>query len=1250
MADVSRSDLDPADIVSRDELALALTRLRERRGMTVRDVAQAAGLPLATVGGYFSGRHLPPLAAMDQFTRLLALLDVPDDDLHAWVSVTSRLRRAPGRRPMSALAPYRGLAAYQPEDVALFFGREALTEELVARVDGGLGTPLVVIGSSGSGKSSLLRAGLAANLMAQGRRVAIVTPGADPPAALAEAVGELAGVAGDVLIVDQFEEVFTAGEGSRAVDVVDLLASVHAGGVVVVLGVRADFLDRILEVEGLTEWFTENHMPVGPMSAESLRRVVVEPARVVGVDVEDALVEVLVAEAKAGSRWSTGPGLETGVLPLLSHVLYASWSAAPGRRLTLAQYREAGGFAGSIAKTAEEVYTGLSAEQRVVAGRTLVRLVHVRDGVADTRRILDPREIGSPVAIEVVAAFVDARLLVSDHGRVQISHEALLSAWPRLRTWLEADRDGLRTHTRLSEAVQHWLISGRDPDLLYRGSALDAAQTWATAGDHRDDLEGAERQFLDASLAAQRHGAAVKRLSARRLRMLAAGLAVLTVTTAGFAAAAVAQKRQATDERDLAVSRQLAVTAQSLADTDPALAGQVAVGAYVTADTVEARSALFSASASTPVARLAQTAGIINAVAVSPDGSMVAAGTDASTIAIVSSGDEPQQIASVPVSDAAVYSIAFSPDGDLLASGGDAGRLELWRMSAPDAPLPVDVPDATVGTTIYGLGFSPDGTTLAVAVADGTVHLWQLGAPGSSPRKAAVLPAMEGTAQAVAFDVSGELLAAAGSAGSLTLWDVSDPVRPLVTSVTAVSEGQISSLDIGPGGHTLAAGSTDTMVHLWDVTDPAAPAEGLQLAGPKSWVNDVEFSADGSMLAAASSDQRLWVWRTGTGALAQALVHPTTLLSAAWSAGGERLYTGGADGVVREWTFPGSTLSGFTSSPGQGAFAGDLLVTSTTDGIRLWDLSTPAAASLVSLTPPPADARLDGAVDISTVLDLVVAGDTTGSLHFWDITDPARPDYLTSVQAHTDWVDSVSFDASGTRLSASSDDASITLWDLSDGIPDAPTSRLDDLGGFVYAAAFSPDAATIVASVLDGQVLLIDVRDLAAPRLLGEPLTGPVGYVYSASFSPDGTTIAASGNDKSIWLWDVSDPSRPAVLGAPLIWADGYASNVAFSPDGSFLAGAMTDGTIRIWDLANRERPARWATLSGIAGTVYGLEFSPDGRRLSAAGSDRTVRLWSTSVAEATAIICTTADRGLAMTSDEWARIAGELDLPEVCT
>lgn len=1242
MDDADSALLDPAGFTTRDDLARALTALREHRGLTVRDLARSAGLPLATVSGYLTGRHVPPLAAADQFRGMLTALGVADGDVPAWTAAVNRLRRAPGRRPVTARPPYRGLAAYQPEDAALFFGREDLTESLTARVLGSPTTPVVVIGSSGSGKSSLLRAGLAARLRSNGTPVVIVEPGDDPAGSVAAAVGDgLA--AGTVLVLDQAEALFgTDVPPAVAVDLFERLEALHRSGVVVVVGLRGDFFDKVLGVETAARWLVENQFLVGPLSADALRRVIAEPARAAGIEVEPALVEVLVSEATGGP----GASLEPGALPLLSHALYVTWLAATGHRLTLAGYREAGGLAGAIAKSGEEVHGSLTPEQQAVERSTLLRLVQVRDGFADMRRTARASSFATPPESEVVAAYVEARLVTSDREQVQLAHEALLTALPRLHAWLEEDRDGLRLHNRLAESAHYWADADRDPDLLYRGSTLEAVQRWADGSGR--SMSDVERDFVERSAAAEAQRAAARRRAGRRLRALTAVLGVLALSTGGLATVSVVQNRRAVRERDLAVSRQLAVTAQSLAGTDPALGSQVAVAANLEANTVEGRSALLSAAGRTPVARLASTGAVINAVAVSPDGTYAAVAGESGKLLLWSTGTRPHQLAALDTPGSR-YDEAFTADGAELAAVGAKAAIDVWRVTDPAHPVKLRVDDAGTSATFYGVTVSADGSTMASGASDGTVQLWRRG-PDGGYAHAGSIAAFKGTVQAVALDATGTTLAAGGSDGMLALWDVREPARPVelgapVTSAT----GKITSLALSPDGRTLAAGATDDLVHLWDVTSPAAPVAGTKLAGPLSWVNSVRFNADGTRLAAASSDKHLWVWDTTSGAVSASLPHPTTLITADWGHDGKTLYSGGADGLLREWSYPGDVLGGFASAPGQGVFNGKLMATSTKDGVRLWDVTDPVHPVLTGIGAPPSKATLDGAVDVSAALKLLVAGDTAGGVSFWDIADPSRPRYLTTVPAHTDWVDSVSFDRSGTRLVTGSDDASITFWDLSHGIPHAPTARMGDLGGFVYSASFSPDSTTVVASVLSGQVLLIDVRDLARPTRIGDPLTGPKGYVYSAAFSPDGRTIAASGNDKSVWLWDVTDPSRPRPLAGPLVWADGYATNIGFSPDGRYLAAGMTDGTVRLWDVSDRNAPRRWVSLDGVSGNVFGVEFSPDGRYVSGAGADRTLRIWPLSLPQARRTVCASATRGLPMSTAEWGQIVDGVTEPATC-
>lgn len=1223
-----------ASIETREEFARALTALREQRGLTVREVAAAADAPVATVGGYLSGRHLPPLAAMDQLLRVLAALGVRGDDVDAWVDAVSRLRRAPGRRPADSPSPYLGLAAYEAEDAALFVGREAITESLVARVTQAPPQPVVVIGPSGSGKSSLLRAGLVAALRDAGREVLVTTPTGSDGAA--SAVG-----AGAVLVVDQLEEVLGDDLAAARVLLADLDAA-HRRGVAVVVALRADFFDRALAVDPLPAWLEGGPVLVPALTADELRRVVVEPARTVGVDVEDALVDVLVSEAGAAA----GRDLESGALPLVSHALYVTWAASSGHRLTLDHYREAGGFEGAVAKTAERMFAGLSAEQQAVAHGTLLRLVHVRDGAPDTRRPADQREFTSDAAHEVLDACIAARLVTSDRGRVQLAHEALIAAWPRLRRWLEENREALRVQGRLTEAVAHWLASDRSRDLLYRGSALDALEE-VVGADDAASLTEPEREFLEASRAAERLRRDTRRRAARRLRVLAAALAVVAVAAVGFAVAAWRQTGVLANERDLAISRQLAVTSRSLTATDPELAGQVALAATSTAETVEARSALLSASGMSHVSRLAVAGGVVNRIAVSPDGASVAVATEVPDVQLWTTGARPTKLATLPTGGTALYAATFSPDGTILVAGGGDRRLLAWDVSDPARPQPVAVAEPDVGGTVYDLAFDGSGDLIAAAVSDGTVHLWRR--DGTAVTSVASLTVFAGTAQSAVF--VGDTLAVAGSEGLLALVDVSDPAAPaLLGTPVAAADGQISSLALSPDGHTLAAGSQDFTVHLWDVGDPSAPAAGAVLTGPASWVNGIAFSPDGSTLAAADSDKHLWTWDVATATVRSSLPEPALLIAAAWAADQSEIYVAGIDGAVWAWPFPGSTIDGLGGVPAQAPVDGDTLVTATRDGMRVWDVSDPEEPRLLSLSTIPEGDRLDGAVDVSLTSGLVVAGTRGGAAYVWDITDRSAPRLLGSVSAHDTWIETVDLDPTGTRVALSCDDGTISLWDLSAGVPAAPTSVITDAGGMVYTAYFSPDGGMLVAAVLTaGTVRLYDVSDLAHPAPIGAPLTGPEGYVYAAVFSPDGRMVAAAGADGTIWLWDISTPTAPAEIGTPLVWAEGFARGLAFSPDGTRLAAAMGDSTIRIWDVSDPASPTRWASLSGTEGTLYGLAFWPDGTHVNAEAADRTVRVYDTSESAAAEEICAAADRGVPMTRVEWARVAGDLPFPESC-
>jgi hypothetical protein len=459
---------------------------------------------------------------------------------------------AQARTPPSGYAgPLPGLEPFRTEDAPLFFGRDLLTDTIVRRAWDLVKDPageamLAVVGPSGSGKSSILRAGVVPAVLdgrtgfGAGWEWVVFSPGAEPTVRLAEALAEVTrtaaeeiraalredptawpgmvdGQRGLVVFVDQFEEVFTScTEGERAAFLAMLeggtAARLHGRTpVVVILSMRADFYGAATAEPSLVPVLQDNQLVVGPMTVEELRRAICEPARAAGLEVEEELVDLLVAEITPRHATPTSASAmhEPGALPLLSHALLETWARSRRGRLTVADYQATGGIAGAVQQTAERLYGELSDDDRALTRRLFLRLVNVDDEFVVTRRRERWEDLpggGTPdtdvqAAIEgLVDRFVTHRLLTVGADSVEVSHEALLTAWPRLREWVDADRAGLRTHRQLSEAARLWAEHDRDPESLLRGARLEGAHGWASSDDHRQDLNALEADFLDASV------------------------------------------------------------------------------------------------------------------------------------------------------------------------------------------------------------------------------------------------------------------------------------------------------------------------------------------------------------------------------------------------------------------------------------------------------------------------------------------------------------------------------------------------------------------------------------------------------------------------------------------------------------------------------------------------------------------------------------------------------------------------------
>ena len=583
------------------------------------------------------GAKLPERGRLPRFLSRLTWVDFRPglDDQDAFHRLVSGIRGvAPSDASVEALAkgtsvcPFRGLEVFDEDHAEFFFGREALVQHLVEQLR--TDRFLAVMGPSGSGKSSAVRAGLIPQLRGGALpgsatwSIAVVRPGPHPFEALAARLAPL--VSGDrdplsardsvlaqlnaderglhvitqtalgnaladarvVIVVDQFEEIFTLcrDDETRAAFVRGLLyASSLAGGqTVVVVTMRADFFGKAAVLPDLADRLAERDILVTPLDANELHDAILKPAERVGLNYEKGLVETILADL----------GTEPGMLPLLQHTLLQLWEGRRGRWLTTDRYREIGGVRGAIAQQAETEFARFTPAQQIAARRILLRLTQPGEGTEDTRRRAPIAELlpagdGASDAEAVIQRLADARLLITDRDDpsgeiVDVAHEALIRGWPRLQGWVDENPAGLRIHRRLTEAAEEWSGRNRDPSYLYQGTRLTETATWSVQ--NHDDLNGLERDFLDASLSARE---AAEQAVRRRTRTVIGGLVAAVAVFAVLGLVALVNWQAIGIEERRGQARLLVATGENLAALDPLLGMRVALEGQSLAEATDPR-------------------------------------------------------------------------------------------------------------------------------------------------------------------------------------------------------------------------------------------------------------------------------------------------------------------------------------------------------------------------------------------------------------------------------------------------------------------------------------------------------------------------------------------------------------------------------------------------------------------------------------------------------------------------------------
>jgi len=1034
------------------------------------------------------------------------------------------LEAASERQPLEApteVCPFKGLASFQVADAPYFFGRERLVAELVARL---VGAPLLgIVGPSGSGKSSVLRAGLLPALASgvlPGSEHApqlLIRPGTHPLRELRSALRRVR-EGPVVLAVDQFEETFTlcADERERAEFVAELtrLARARDGGGAIALAMRADFYGRCAEYPELSRLLSNSHVLVGAMHADELRRAVECPAQRAGLVVDPELADALVHDVEG----------EPGALPLLSTALLELWQHRDGRRLRHAAYERAGGVRGAVARLGEDAYSRLDDSQRTVARRVLLRLASIDDDGSVERRRVAPAELGGPDAAEVIGLLADSRLLTVHAGTVELAHEALLREWPRLRGWISEDQESLRVQRGLSAEAREWVRLDRDDGALLRGARLAEARETLEP----DALADFEREYLTASVERAERERKARR---RRVEIVIGALAVGVVTIGVIALMAINQRNDAR-------SRALALRSSQTLQTDPELALRLALWADEISHTAPAAAALRQATLEyRRLGTLEADSQSANTASYSPDGTRIVTGGD-DGVALLWDARTHKRLGRLAQKLGPLLSARYAGDGKRIALGFQQGVV-VTDARLGDARRLLTPADEV---SVVRVAISPDGEQIAAGLDDGSVRV--IGPAGEIPVGAG--------SPVTGVDIDADHVAIARDDGTVELWspDGTGAALPLDTGGVAQY-----AIDLSPDGRRVLGAGSDGKARLWSTG--SGKTEATVDAGTRS-LNAGAFSPDGRRFATGGLDGEVKIWSVaGLSQLFDLRGQLSGVMDAGFGAGADRVVSAGDDGRVRIWntggltTFkvPGAVANIEFDRTGRQIASGDFY-----DGsVRVWDARTGHEERSLQLGEGYTPVRFSPIAN-----ELLLGEATTGNVMLWPLADP-RPHTIASVGKDSGGV-VVRFDPSGTKAvySGVSRADSFAVRDLRSG----HEVHLGRAPKGIYDARVSPGGVYAAAATESG---VLPVWRLDHPSAPYRHLRGHRSHINTIDFAADGR-IVTTGDDRSVRVWNPRTGSQIELLGHT-----NELLTAIFTRDGRRVISTSADGTVRLWNASGGE-------------------------------------------------------------------------------
>ncbi len=1130
--------------------------------------------------------------------------------------------------------PYKGLRTFQEADAGNFFGRQALIERLANRMSeqDTYTRFLAVVGPSGSGKSSVVKAGLIpalrSGVLPNSQRWFYVEmlPGTQPFKELEAALTSVAiqppynlamrlmrdsdGLVNAVqqilppdettelfLLIDQFEEIFTQSTDEALTN--RFLESLHAAvihpnsRIRIVVTLRADFYDRPLLRPILGEMMRQRTEVIIPLNASELAEAIVEPARRLGVELESGLAGLIVAEVVD----------QPGALPLLQYLMSELFDRRQGALMTLEAYHSVGGVRGALAKRAEEIYEQFDPAQRIGMRQLLLRLITLGEGSEDVRRralLSEVNTLGRDVSVirGVIDLLGKSRLVTFDQDpetrspTIEVTHEALIREWHRLREWLDTGRSDVRNQRTLAALALEWVNAGKDSSYVLRDARLRQFEAWLS--ETTLDLTNIENDFLHASLNEQKNRQTqelqrvvneqkLEAQSRNRLRGLVGVMAIALI--AGFALAAYALNESRRAQVESAVSQSLAQASgarRALTEGDTDLAILLAIEANSGANASPQALRTLTEVAFAPGTRdiLTGHASFVTSVDFNPDATLLASASRDGTVRIWSQQNS-SLIYELQGHRGDVQTVSFSPDGRYVASGGLDFLAILWDVQTGER-----IRTFTQHTgSIITLAFSPDGRYLTTGSRDESIIIWDVGT-GEVIR---TLSGLAASVQVVAYSPDGQIIAGGSGDGKIILWDAltGNQLRALSGHTTSVNDLEFTS-----DGLSLVSASADGSIMIWDVADGTINAT---IAG----LSDVPFAfalfPDNQQALVGLRNGNLALLNLETGRESDVLRgHSGEIYGVAMSDDGRFGATGSADSTIRLWNILNpAEVARFSDHRAritgvEFLTGGSTLLTTSIDGtLRLRNIATQIETRVIDLGLPIRS------LSVSSNGRLAYAGTRDGNVEMVDLATSA---IIQTVPLYESDVVALTISTDGKMAAVGSQDGVPVLWDVETG---AVTQRLAQYTDAVFNLDFNQDGSLLLFGGQENDAILWDVPGNTEKR----HLTGHTDVVWSVAFSPDGTRAATGARNGEVFVWDVA-------TGVELVRLNGHINsvwNIGYSADGKSIVTAGADGNVIWWNSETGEQMEAFRTATSPA---LKIAFQPNGNLIASGAERGSVQLW----------------------------------------